>query len=463
MASVRLPLYGQLVLEHVCRGMNVLCWPARKLPVRLLVTLIFFGNSLLIMQLAQTKWLVVEDATSSSYSFKDRHIYQHANFHENDTITSECLSRVKNEYIPFLLAHNSDYDSNPAKKLTIPTKEKELCLFLKVMRKMEYTVYGDVFDAKINPNISQITLVTQLSHVRLERFALHAAKWPGPISMALYVPQGMLLPTMLAWCRFKELCTRDNIQLHVIVEKGIFYPVNYLRNVAVKYVKTDLTYVVDADVMPMPGMEAMLHEHLQRHPLNTTQVLVIPTFESYDGSCCDTMPKTKHEMIKLWDQGVVGPFYFERYKPAYAPIRYQRWKVATEAYIVPFHKQFEPYIIMHTKRVPAFHTGFFGLYFDKATFTLEVYSMGHDFIVLPNIFNFHIYHDFTHNANVDSHFLCMFKAWQDFMKSMAEKYGEDKSFPPAFDEEEVELDEATLKKLYAEREKTEKGRKAAKA
>lgn len=107
--------------------------------------------------------------------------------------------------------------------------------------------------------------------------------------MALYVPQGMLLPTMLAWCRFKELCTRDNIQLHVIVEKGvghftcddvmytlpslkIFYPVNYLRNVAVKYVKTDLTYVVDADVMPMPGMEAMLHEHLQRHPLNTTQV-----------------------------------------------------------------------------------------------------------------------------------------------------------------------------------------------
>lgn len=65
------------------------------------------------------------------------------------------------------------------------------------MRKMEYTVYGDVFDAKINPNISQITLVTQLSHVRLERFALHAAKWPGwdsASSLSLVLPCNLPLP-----------------------------------------------------------------------------------------------------------------------------------------------------------------------------------------------------------------------------------------------------------------------------
>ena len=52
----------------------------------------------------------------------------------------------------------------------------------------------------------------------------------------------------------------------------------------------------------------------------------------------------------------------------------------------------------------------------------------------------------------------MFKAWQDFMKAMADKYGEDRSFPPAFDEVEVELDDETLKKLYAEREAEEKAK-----
>lgn len=63
----------------------------------------------------------------------------------------------------------------------MPSKEKELCLFLKVLRHMEYTVYPDVFQAKINTNQSKTTLVTQLSHARLERFALHAAKWLGEL------------------------------------------------------------------------------------------------------------------------------------------------------------------------------------------------------------------------------------------------------------------------------------------
>ena len=31
----------------------------------------------------------------------------------------------------------------------------------------------------------------------------------------------MLAATLLAWCHLAELCQRDNIQLHVVVQKGV--------------------------------------------------------------------------------------------------------------------------------------------------------------------------------------------------------------------------------------------------
>ena len=39
-----------------------------------------------------------------------------------------------------------------------------------------------------------------------------------------------------------------------------------------------------------------------------SQALVIPTFESYDGGCCDPLPTTKEALIQLWEENRIGPF-----------------------------------------------------------------------------------------------------------------------------------------------------------
>ncbi|KAK2177255.1 hypothetical protein NP493_610g01001 [Ridgeia piscesae] len=58
-----------------------------------------------------------------------------------------------------------------------------------------------------------------------------------------------------------KLSKRNNIALHLVGEAGPFFPVNFLRNVALEHAKTKYIFLSDVDFEPMPRLEG----HLKRY------------------------------------------------------------------------------------------------------------------------------------------------------------------------------------------------------
>ncbi|KAK2177256.1 hypothetical protein NP493_610g01002 [Ridgeia piscesae] len=58
-----------------------------------------------------------------------------------------------------------------------------------------------------------------------------------------------------------KLSKRNNIALHLVGESGTFFPVNFLRNVALDHAKTKYIFLSDVDFEPMPRLEG----HLKRY------------------------------------------------------------------------------------------------------------------------------------------------------------------------------------------------------
>ena len=52
-----------------------------------------------------------------------------------------------------------------------------------------------------------------------------------------------------------------------------FYPVNYMRNIAIASVQTKYVYITDVDVMPMPDMEGTLNRYFTKTPLMPKEVI----------------------------------------------------------------------------------------------------------------------------------------------------------------------------------------------
>ena len=81
----------------------------------------------------------------------------------------------------YLLLNDKSSESSTSSLISdadIPTDDAQLCTFFQLLSSTKYKVYHDVFRASVTKN-SHVTLVTQLSHFRLERFALNAGTWKG--------------------------------------------------------------------------------------------------------------------------------------------------------------------------------------------------------------------------------------------------------------------------------------------
>lgn len=61
--------------------------------------------------------------------------------------------------------------------------------------------------------------------------------------------------------------------------EGSPYPINMLRNLAIKSATTKYVMMLDADFQPCPDMESELHVHLHKSKYGPKDALVIPAFE----------------------------------------------------------------------------------------------------------------------------------------------------------------------------------------
>lgn len=106
---------------------------------------------------------------------------------------------------------------------------------------------------------TEVTLVAQLSMDRLQMLEAICKHWEGPISLALYLSDAEAQQFLRYAQGSDVLMGRSNVGYHIVYKEGQFYPVNLLRNIAMKHVNTPYMFLSDIDFLPMYG----LYEYLR--------------------------------------------------------------------------------------------------------------------------------------------------------------------------------------------------------
>ncbi|KAI0235821.1 LARGE xylosyl- and glucuronyltransferase 2 [Lamellibrachia satsuma] len=127
------------------------------------------------------------------------------------------------------------------------------------------------------------------------------------ISVAIYVRHGTNVDVKNVLR--DAMSGRSNIGIHLVHESGSYYPVNYLRNVALDNAITKYVFTNDIDFLPSPNLHKLLEHYLSHGTgVNTeNQALIVPAFEHVTENAVTT-PKNKAALLEMWEQKAIKPF-----------------------------------------------------------------------------------------------------------------------------------------------------------
>ncbi|KAH8861374.1 LARGE xylosyl- and glucuronyltransferase 2 [Schistosoma japonicum] len=275
---------------------------------------------------------------------------------------------------------------------------------------------------------NHVSLVSQLTFDRLGRLEELAARWDGPMSLALYLTDRETTLLMEFITNSRILQNRTNIGYHVVYVDGKFYPINILRNIAVKYSVTEFIFHIDIDFLPQQNMtdyiENSVNEHLIKNTKSQSICLVVPAFETFKTHL--SLPETKEDLIKSWETGEILPFRHKVWSAGHMSTNYSHWKYSNNDYEVQWSADYEPYIIV-PRYATKFDETFIGFGWNKASYIMALDALGYKFIVLANVFLIHLPHPpsfevFRYRMN-PAYRSCIDKLKLDFIKRLAREHG----------------------------------------
>uniref|UniRef100_A0A8C5DJB6 LARGE xylosyl- and glucuronyltransferase 2 n=1 Tax=Gouania willdenowi TaxID=441366 RepID=A0A8C5DJB6_GOUWI len=280
----------------------------------------------------------------------------------------------------------------------------------------EYTPVEDSTD---------ITLVAQLSMDRLQMLEAICKHWEGPISLALYMSDAEA-QQFLRYAQASEvLKNRKNVGYHVVYKEGQFYPVNLVRNVALKNANTPYVFLTDVDFLPMYGLYDYLRKSVvQLDMAHTKKALVVPAFETLRYRL--SFPKSKAELLSMLDMGTLYTFRYHVWPKGHAPTNYAKWRTATTPYRVEWEADFEPYVVVR-RDCPEYDQRFVGFGWNKVSHVMELDAQEFDLMVLPNAFMIHMPHapsfDISKFRSSSGYRNCLNTLKDEFHQDLSRKYG----------------------------------------
>jgi glycosyltransferase-like protein LARGE len=294
------------------------------------------------------------------------------------------------------------------------------------------------------PSKLMLTLVTQLSVDRLGALAEQVLAWEGPVSAAIYIPythdDARAIPVLhdIAACyeklvgaegvrdcrgpggacelRISLLWSREQgglVELKEANEEAetmearakraqsqydSLYPVNALRNLALKAASTDLVLLLDVDFVPSAGAHDAIakDEQLRQEATRCNTAFVLPAFEQHPtngaagGAAYSAVPRSKEALVALGEEA--SAFHIGHFAKGHASTDYTKWfstgskKGVSNAYRVEYSESYEPYVVMARKSVPMYDERFRGYGMNKISHLYAVASQGTCFKVLPSQF-----------------------------------------------------------------------------
>lgn len=272
---------------------------------------------------------------------------------------------------------------------------------------------------------TDVTLVAQLSMDRLQMLEAICKHWEGPISLALYMSDAEA-QQFLRYAQASEvLKNRKNVGYHIVYKEGQFYPVNLVRNVALRNANTPYVFLTDVDFLPMYGLYDYLRKSIvQLDMANTKKALVVPAFETLRYRL--SFPKSKAELLSMLDMGTLYTFRYHVWTKGHAPTNYAKWRTATTPYKVEWEGDFEPYVVVR-RDCPEYDQRFVGFGWNKVSHIMELDAQEYDLIVLPNAFMIHMPHapsfDISKFRSSPSYRYCLTTLKDEFHQDLSRKYG----------------------------------------
>ncbi|XP_047008660.2 xylosyl- and glucuronyltransferase LARGE2s [Ictalurus punctatus] len=356
--------------------------------------------------------------------------------------------RVKNKHVEFfrnLYLTFLEYDGNllrrelfgcPSQATTESTRlqkaleeldEDDQCYDFRRERIMVHRVhlYFLEYEYTSTEDDTDITLVAQLSMDRLQMLEAICKHWEGPISLALYMSDAEA-QQFLRYAQASEvLKNRKNVGYHIVYKEGQFYPVNLVRNVALRNAKTPYVFLTDIDFLPMYGLYDYLRKSIvQLDMANTKKALVVPAFETLRYRL--SFPKSKAELLSMLDMGTLYTFRYHVWTKGHAPTNYAKWRTATTPYKVEWEADFEPYVVVR-RDCPEYDQRFVGFGWNKVSHIMELDALEYDLMVLPNAFMIHMPHapsfDISKFRSSPSYRFCLTTLKDEFHQDLSRKYG----------------------------------------
>ena len=276
-----------------------------------------------------------------------------------------------------------------------------------------------------------MSYITQLSLDRLQNVEQLLKHWEGPITLVVYCTDSDLWYLTSYLNNFSLLLKRTNIAIHVVYKEGVLYPVNLLRNIALKYSSTPYVFASDADFLPMFDMYNYLREAIKILQLSAfKRALVVPAFESLQYKF--QFPHDKSTLLKILQQkDNIKIFRHKIWKKGHMATNFNKWYKASNPYRISWQPDFEPYIVVN-RNVSLYDTRFIGFGWNKVSHTMELYAQGYEFIVLPDAFIIHSPHapsvDITRYRTSHTYRECLNELKKDFIEGLMKKYNISKDF-----------------------------------
>uniref|UniRef100_A0A8C1RF42 LARGE xylosyl- and glucuronyltransferase 2 n=1 Tax=Cyprinus carpio TaxID=7962 RepID=A0A8C1RF42_CYPCA len=349
--------------------------------------------------------------------------------------------RVKNKHVEFfrnLYLTFLEYDGNLLRRelFGCPSQlqhaleeldEDDQCYDFRRERIMVHRVHLYFLQYEYTPTDdgTDVTLVAQLSMDRLQMLEAICKHWEGPISLALYMSDAEA-QQFLRYAQASEvLKNRKNVGYHIVYKEGQFYPVNLVRNVALRNVNTPYVFLTDVDFLPVYGLYDYLRKSIvQLDMANTKKALVVPAFETLRYRL--SFPKSKAELLSMLDMGTLYTFRYHVWTKGHAPTNYAKWRTATTPYKVEWEADFEPYVVVR-RDCPEYDQRFVGFGWNKVSHIIELDAQEYDLIVLPNAFMIHMPHapsfDISKFRSSPSYRYCLTTLKDEFHQDLSRKYG----------------------------------------
>ncbi|CAM6089181.1 unnamed protein product [Calypogeia fissa] len=267
--------------------------------------------------------------------------------------------------------------------------------------------------SRILPRERDITIATHTTADRLPAVRMTALRWSGAMAVVVLVRVRSDIPTVYGTLReiyeVVEAEGRCRLHIQVVIEDGFkhdeealraLYPINSLRNLALRMVTTELFLMIDADLVPSPG----LHEHLTQYEdkydaylqraTEKKQLLVIPAFQMIQDrnipyrESLHALPHTKEEMREAWWNGIVDCFQCDVSPGAHTPTDYPRFTNpgVDYPYDATYREGYEPFFVAAVNDFPKYDGRFRGYGKNKASHVFALSAKGMGFTVVPEGF-----------------------------------------------------------------------------